>query len=78
MRTSSRSCHILTDASGPIFPTEDFSKPEPEDLEASPVPEISSDYELSTEATPTTARTPSDNDELVGTTAEALGDSTST
>lgn len=86
VRTSSRSRHILTDVSGPIFPTEDFSKTEPEDLEASPVPEISSDYELSTvdplgeistEATPTAARTPSDNDDLVSTTAEAPSDSTS-
>ncbi|XP_014194297.1 proteoglycan 4b isoform X2 [Haplochromis burtoni] len=73
------------DVSGSIFPTEDFSKTEPEDLEASPVPEISSDYELSTvdplgeistEATPTAARTPSDNDDLVSTTAEAPSDST--
>lgn len=72
--------------SGTIFPTDEFSTTEPEDLEASPVPEISIDYELSTvdplgeistEATPTTARTPSDNDDLVSTTAEALSDSTS-
>ncbi|XP_019202518.1 proteoglycan 4b isoform X1 [Oreochromis niloticus] len=74
------------DVSGTIFPTDEFSTTEPEDLEASPVPEISIDYELSTvdplgeistEATPTTARTPSDNDDLVSTTAEALSDSTS-
>lgn len=72
--------------SAPIFPTDEYSKTEPEDLEASPVPEISSDYELSTvdplgeistETTPTTARTPSDNDDLVSTTAETLNDSTS-